>query len=293
MSSKATKTILVTGGLGFIGSHTVLELLNKDLLKQHNFTYEIEPIIVDNLYNSSIKIKSILEEMTGKTLTFYNCDLCNKTDLENIFKRHKIDIVIHFAGYKSVNESIFYPLEYYQNNLVSSLNLVDLCLKYKVNNLIFSSSCTVYGTAAERAKEDMIELHPTNPYGKTKLFIENIFKDISNAHPEFKSCLLRYANPVSAHPSGKLGENPNPKSRNPNLFPILEQCIRKQREKVVIFGNDYNTRDGTCIRDYIHVTDISQAHVVALKCFDNEKLFENSSCVFNAGVIWDIPSKKL
>ena len=221
--------------------------------------------------------------MIKHKIYFYKTSLNDKKELEEPFKKHKFYSVIHFAGKKSVNESIEKPLFYYENNFIGTFNLIELCLKYKVNNFIFSSSCTVYGNREDKPKEDEKFLFPINPYGRSKLFIEHMLKDTSKANPDFKVVLLRYCNPVSCHSSGLIGEDPflNPT----NLFPVIQNLIRGSLKELVIFGNDYPTKDGTCIRDYIHVTDIAQGHIIVLKLFDeeNNKLFNDNCAIYNMG----------
>jgi len=221
--------------------------------------------------------------MTKNKLHFYKASLNDKIALEKPFKEHKIDTVIHFAGKKSVNESIEKPLYYYENNCIGTYNLIEMCLKYKVNNFIFSSSCTVYGNREDKPKEDEQFLFPINPYGKTKLFTENMLKDTAKINKNFKVVLLRYCNPVSCHSSGLIGEDPF--IHPTNLFPVIQNLIRGHLKKLVIFGNDYPTKDGTCIRDYIHVTDIAQGHIIALNLFDkkNKKLFIDNTVIYNMG----------
>ena len=278
-----TKIILVTGGLGYIGSHTIVELFNEEYLKANDIKNNFEVVIIDDCSSCSDKIIPILEGIIKNKIHFYKISLNDKKTLEEPFKKFNIYAVIHFAGKKSVNESIEKPLFYYENNFIGSFNLIELCLKYKVNNFIFSSSCTVYGDRSDKPREDEKFLFPINPYGKTKLFIEYMLQDIAKVNHEFKVVLLRYCNPVSCHPSGKIGEDPllNPT----NLFPAIQNLIRGKLKTLVIFGNDYPTKDGTCIRDYIHVTDIAQGHVIVLKLFEkeNEKFFNNSSAIYNMG----------
>lgn len=277
------KIILVTGGLGYIGSHTVVELLSEEYLKTADVKYSYEIVIVDNCSNASENILERLEKITNKKITFYKIDILDTTGLETIFSSHNFYAVIHFAGKKSVEESTKFPLDYYTTNVTGSIGLIELCLKYKVNNFIFSSSSCVYGNRDDSATEDETNLQPINTYGKTKLLVENILRDVSKTNKSFKSVLLRYCNPVAAHSSGLIGENP--KGVPANLFPIIESVVRGKRDKLFIFGNDYNTRDGTAIRDYVHVSDIARGHVIALQCFEDTKshLFKDNHVIYNMG----------
>jgi UDP-glucose 4-epimerase len=277
------KTILITGGLGYIGSHTIVELYNENYLREKNINKNFEVVLIDDCSSCSDKIIPILERMIKNKIYFYKISLTDKNLLEEPFKKHQFYSVIHFAGKKSVNESIDKPLFYYENNFIGSFNLINLCLKYKVNNFIFSSSCTVYGNREDKPKEDEKYLFPINPYGKSKLFVENMLKDTAKVNKDFKVVILRYCNPVSCHPSGLIGEDPflNPT----NLFPVIQNLVRGTIKELVIFGNDYPTKDGTCIRDYIHVIDIAQGHIIVLNLFDkeNEKLFIDNCVVYNMG----------
>ncbi len=261
------KTILVTGGAGYIGSHTVVELLNKG--------YEV--IIVDNLSNSCKEVLNRIKTITGKAPKFYEVDCCDYNKFEGIFKENKFEAVIHFAGLKAVGESVEKPLEYYQNNLVSTMNLIDLMRKYDVYNLVFSSSATVYGSPKSVPIYEDFDLHVTNPYGRTKLMIEDILRDFSKVNPKFNIALLRYFNPIGAHPSGLIGEDPNGIPNN--LMPYITQVAIGKRKELGVFGNDYDTVDGTGVRDYIHVVDLAIGHVLTL-----DKLFTNSGLVtYNLG----------
>lgn len=246
--------ILVTGGAGYIGSHTVVELQNAG--------YDV--VVVDNLSNSSEKSLERVAKITGKEVPFYKADILDRTALENIFAKEKIDSVIHFAGLKAVGESVAKPWEYYQNNITGTLVLLDVMRKNGVKNIIFSSSATVYGTpdvipiTEEAPKKDC-----TNPYGWTKSMLEQIMTDIQKADPEWNVILLRYFNPIGAHKSGTIGDNPNGIPNN--LMPYITQVAVGKLEKLGVFGNDYDTHDGTGVRDYIHVMDLAAGHVKALK----------------------------
>ena len=265
------KKILVTGGLGYIGSHTVVELIDND--------YDVT--IVDNLANSDISVLSKIEEISLMRPQFFQIDLCSYNDLENVFKSSSFDAVIHFAGLKAVGESVNKPLEYYDNNLTSTLNLLKLMNKYGVNNLIFSSSATVYG---EQSSHELFEdmqtgVGVTNPYGRTKVMIEQIIKDFTSANQNFNSVILRYANPIGAHSSSLIGENPNGIPNN--LLPFIAQVASGRRDRLSVFGNDYPTPDGTCIRDYIHVVDLAKGHTAALDLLNKSP--KNKFNIFNLG----------
>jgi UDP-glucose 4-epimerase len=248
--------ILVTGGLGFIGSHTVVELIN------NNHTV----IITDNLINSKIEVLDKLHQITGVKPTLYEIDVTVEAKVEEIFSSHKIDGVIHFAGLKAVGESVSKPLDYYYNNLVSTMVLSKMCVKYGVDKFVFSSSATVYGDQPSPLKEDMELKMTTNPYGETKAMSERILTDTSNANPNFAISLLRYFNPVGAHESGVIGEDPNGIPNN--LMPFVTKVAKGQLEKLNVFGNDYDTVDGTGVRDYIHVVDLAKGHVKAIENLD-------------------------
>ena len=244
--------VLVTGGAGFIGSHTVVELINSG----H------EVIVLDNLSNSKIEVFNRLKKITGKEVKFYKADLLDYSAVENIFKIEKIDSVIHFAGLKAVGESVSLPLKYYQNNIAGTLNLCEIMKKYGPKNIVFSSSATVYG---DPHKVPILENFPkqaTNPYGRTKLMLEEILEDIYVSDKEWNIVLLRYFNPIGAHKSGLIGEDPNGIPNN--LVPYISQTAVGIREKLSVFGSDYPTRDGTGIRDYIHVVDLATGHIKAL-----------------------------
>lgn len=249
--------ILVTGGTGYIGSHTCVALLNEG----HSV------IIADNLSNSKVETFEKIKQITKKEITFYQIDVCDEVSVKTIFSNHKLDGVIHFAGLKAVGESVEKPLQYYYNNIVSTMILAKACLEHGVNRFVFSSSATVYGDNKVPFTETMHLLPTTNPYGETKAMSERILTDISNANPTFSVSLLRYFNPIGAHESGLIGEEPN---RIPNnLMPYVTQVARGKREKLNIFGNDYPTVDGTGVRDYIHVVDLAEGHVAAIENLTN------------------------
>lgn len=260
--------ILVTGGAGYIGSHTCVELLEND--------YEV--VILDNLYNSSEKAVNRIEKITNKKVTFYKTDLLNKEEMNAIFEKEKIDAVIHFAGLKAVGESVRKPLEYYQNNITGTLNLIDVMKKQNVKNIIFSSSATVYGNPASiPITEECPKGVCTNPYGWTKWMLEQILSDVYTSDSEWNVMLLRYFNPIGAHESGLIGEDP--KGIPNNLLPYVAQVAIGKLECVGVFGNDYDTPDGTGVRDYIHVVDLAKGHVKAL-----EKIKEKAGLkVYNLG----------
>jgi len=245
--------ILVTGGAGYIGSHTCLELLQAG--------YEV--IVVDNLSNSKEEALYRVQQITGKTLTFYRVDLLDKAALDEVFARHPIDSVIHFAGLKAVGESVSIPLHYYQNNVTGTLNLCQAMQKHQVKKLVFSSSATVYGETNPSPLREDFPLSATNPYGRSKLMIEEILRDLHHSDPEWDIALLRYFNPVGAHPSGQIGEDPNGIPNN--LLPYITQVAVGRLEQLAVFGSDYTTPDGTGIRDYIHVVDLAVGHLKALQ----------------------------
>lgn len=244
--------ILVTGGCGYIGSHTVVELLydNRDV------------VIVDNFSNSSPNVLDSIKEITNKDFKFYKIDITNEDDLEVVFKENKIDSVIHFAALKAVGESVEKPLEYYYNNLNSTLVLLKLMKKYNVKNFVFSSSATVYGSPKTLPINEDFPLSTTNPYGASKLIIENILKDICKTDSSFNVAILRYFNPVGAHKSGLIGENPNGIPNN--LMPYITKVSIGKLPFLNVYGNDYDTHDGTGVRDYIHVLDLANGHLKAL-----------------------------
>jgi UDP-glucose 4-epimerase len=246
-------TILVTGGAGYIGSHTCVELLDAG--------YQV--VVVDNLSNSSAESLSRVRELTGKPLTFIQADVCDAEAMESIFQAHPIEAVIHFAGLKAVGESVEQPLRYYQNNIESTLVLCAAMEKAGVETLIFSSSATVYGDPHSVPITENFPLSATNPYGRTKLFIEQILKDQQRAQANWKVALLRYFNPVGAHASGRIGEDPSGIPNN--LMPYIAQVAVGRREYLSVFGNDYDTDDGSGVRDYIHVVDLAKGHLAALE----------------------------
>jgi UDP-glucose 4-epimerase len=260
--------ILVTGGAGYIGSHTVLELLNSG----H------EVVVVDNLYNSSEESLVRVEELTGKKLTFYKVDLLDDAVLSKIFDEHSFDAAIHFAALKAVGESVEKPLEYYHNNITGTIHLLQAMRAHNVKRLVFSSSATVYGERNQPPlREDMPREDATNPYGRTKVMMEMVMEDVYKAHPDWAFCFLRYFNPVGAHPSGKIGEDPTGIPNN--LLPFVTQVAVGRHEKLRVFGNDYPTPDGTPVRDYIHVMDLAVGHVRAI-----EKLMEGPGLrIYNLG----------
>ena len=247
------KKILVTGGCGYIGSHTVVDLLNEK--------YEV--VIVDNLCNSKIDVIDKIKKITNKDVTFYQIDLCDKEKLRNVFENEEIESIIHFAGLKAVGESVEKPLMYYENNLISTLNLLDLMKEFNVKKIVFSSSATVYGNPKSLPIYEDFPLSTTNPYGSTKLMIENILKDLYKSDNSFDITILRYFNPIGAHKSGLLGEDPNGIPNN--LMPYIVRVATGRLPILNVFGDDYNTVDGTGVRDYIHVCDLSYGHLLALK----------------------------
>lgn len=260
--------ILVTGGAGYIGSHTCLELLNEG--------YDV--VVVDNLSNSSEEALKRVEKITGKNLTFYKVDVLDEKALENVFVKENIQCVIHFAGLKAVGESVDKPLEYYQNNITGTIILCKIMKKYNVKKLVFSSSATVYGEPAfvpitEKCPKGKI----TNPYGHTKSMIEQILIDVNNADKSFSVAILRYFNPVGAYKSGDIGEDP--KGIPNNLVPYISQVVVGKRPHLNIFGDDYETKDGTGVRDYIHVVDLAIGHIKSIKKMEKE----NGVFIYNLG----------
>ncbi len=260
-------SILVTGGAGYIGSHTCVRLLDAG--------YQI--IVIDNLCNSNLEAIRRIKEITGRDFRFYKEDLRSEKALDGIFKENEIDSAIHFAGLKAVGESVAQPLRYYENNLISTLNLLRTMDKYSVKKLVFSSSATVYGDPHAVPITEDFPLSATNPYGMTKLMIENILKDLYRADKGWGIALLRYFNPVGAHESGLIGEDPSGIPNN--LMPYIAQVSIGKLEKLKVFGNDYPTKDGTGVRDYIHVVDLAEGHLSALR-----KLEEKSGLhIYNLG----------
>lgn len=245
-------SILVTGGTGYIGSHTVVELLEN----------EEDIVIVDNFSNSSPDVLDKIKEITNRDFKFYEVDLLDKENLEKVFKENEIESVIHFAGLKAVGESVEKPVEYYTNNISGTLVLLDLMKKYKCKKIVFSSSATVYGNPKTLPIKEDFPLSTTNPYGSTKLMIEQILQDLYVSDNEFSIAILRYFNPIGAHESGKIGEVPNGIPNN--IMPYILRVAIGKYEKLTIFGSDYNTPDGTGVRDYIHVVDLSKGHLKAL-----------------------------
>lgn len=265
------KNILVTGGAGFIGSHTVCQLLNSN--------YDVT--VLDNLSNSSLKSLEMIERITNKKIEFFNCDLCDISQLNLIFSKKKYNAVIHFAGLKSVRESVQYPISYYINNFSSTLNLIDAMVKYNVKNIVFSSSATVYGDNQNVPyKEDHPFGETASPYASTKVLIEKFLKDVCLNTEQINGISLRYFNPIGAHESGLLGEDP--KGIPNNIMPYITQVAVGKLEKLMVFGNDYETPDGTCLRDYFHVMDLADGHISALKKLEqiSDKNFYD---VFNLG----------
>ena len=251
--------ILVTGGAGYIGSHTCIELLAAD----H------EVVVVDNLDNSSEEALTRVQEITGRELTFKRLDLVDRADVEQLFDQHSFDSVVHFAGLKAVGESTEIPLRYYENNLIGTINLLRVMDGKQVRDLVFYSSATVYGEPESVPIIEEARLGATNPYGRTKLFIEEICRDVATAPRQgapWRIILLRYFNPVGAHPSGRIGEDPTGIPNN--LMPFIMQVAVGRRDRLKVFGSDYPTPDGTGVRDYIHVVDLAQGHLAALEALD-------------------------
>lgn len=253
-------SVLVTGGAGYIGSHTVVELLNENK----------EVIVVDNFSNSKPEMLDKIKKITNKDFKFYELDYSNKEKMDKVFAENKIDSVIHFAGYKAVGESVEKPIEYYTNNVSGTLNLLDVMRKHNVKTIIFSSSATVYGDPEIVPITEMCKIGgTTNPYGSSKLFIEQILKDVYKSDNTWDICILRYFNPIGSHESGIIGEEPQ--GRPNNLMPYIVRVASGELEELSIFGNDYNTPDGTGVRDYIHVVDLAKGHIKALEKLEKEK----------------------
>jgi len=246
-------SILVTGGAGYIGSHTCVELLHAG--------YQV--VVVDNLSNSKVESLLRVQEITGKNLEFYQVDLLDREGLEAVFARNSVEAVVHFAGFKAVGESVAQPLRYYHNNVTGTLVLCALMTKYGVKDLVFSSSCTVYGEPHKVPITEEFPLSAVNPYGRSKLMIEEILRDLHTADPAWNVCLLRYFNPVGAHPSGRIGEDTNGIPNN--LVPYIAQVAVGRLPELKVFGDDYPTPDGTGVRDYLHVVDLAVGHIKALQ----------------------------
>ncbi|SHK32688.1 UDP-glucose 4-epimerase [Anaerobranca californiensis DSM 14826] len=252
-------SILVTGGAGYIGSHTCVELLNEG--------YDI--VVIDNFSNSKPEALNRIKEITGKDFKFYEIDILNREDLERVFSENDVKAVIHFAGLKAVGESVEIPLKYYHNNITGTLVLCEMMEKYNVKKMVFSSSATVYGNPKSVPITEDFPLCATNPYGRTKLMIEEILRDLYISDNDWSIALLRYFNPIGAHETGRIGEDPNGIPNN--LMPYITQVAIGKRERLNVFGNDYNTHDGTGVRDYIHVVDLAKGHLKALeKIMDNK-----------------------
>ena len=260
--------VLVTGGAGYIGSHTCVELLNIGK----------EIVIVDNLSNSKIESIDKIKKITGKDFEFYQTDILDEEGLDKIFTENEIDSVIHFAGLKAVGESVAKPIEYYTNNVAGTLTLLKVMKKHNVNKMVFSSSATVYGDPARVPITEDMPLSTTNPYGATKLMIEDILRDVCKADKEFKVIILRYFNPIGAHESGLIGEDPNGIPNN--LMPYISKVAAGKLQELSIFGNDYETVDGTGVRDYIHVVDLAKGHLKALEKLDKDA---RGALVYNLG----------
>ncbi len=245
-------TVLVTGGAGYIGSHACVELLNA------NF----DVVVLDNFCNSKATSIKRVEKITGKSITLIEGDVRDKATLTTLFSDHQIDAVMHFAGLKAVSDSVNNPLAYYDNNVMGSITLLEVMSEFSVNNIVFSSSATVYGFSDDKPIPETAPLSPFNPYGHNKRMVEQVLADVSIANPNWNIALLRYFNPVGAHPSGEIGEDPNGVPNN--LMPYVSQVAVGKRERLSVFGNDYPTIDGTGVRDYIHVVDLALGHVAAL-----------------------------
>lgn len=265
------KTILATGGAGFIGSHVVLELLNNG--------YEV--VVFDNLSNSSAKSVERVGRMSNGAPTFLEGDIRDSTALDNVFENYDIDAVIHLAGLKAVGDSVAHPEQYYDVNVAGSTTLFNAMLRHGVQHVVFSSSATVYGEAISMPMDEQTPTGPINPYGKTKLMVEQILTDITSSGPKWRSMILRYFNPVGAHSSGQIGEDPL--GFPDNLFPFIAQVATGRQDILNIFGDDYNTPDGTAIRDYIHVMDLAAGHVKAIDYLLGENSINNATPIVNLG----------
>ncbi len=251
--------VLVTGGCGYIGSHTCVELLDNG--------YDV--VVVDNLSNSKENVIEKIKKITGKKIKFYKEDICNKNKLDEIFSKEKIDAVIHFAGFKAVGESVKKPLMYYRNNLDSTITLLEVMNKHNCKKIVFSSSATVYGSPKKLPITEDSSLHTTNPYGTTKLMIEMILNDLYISDNDWSIAILRYFNPIGAHKSGLIGEDPNGIPNN--LMPYIVKVATKELKELSVFGNDYDTIDGTGVRDYIHVVDLAKGHIKAIEKVSKDK----------------------
>ena len=267
------KHILVTGGAGYIGTHTVVELINTGFI----------PIIVDDFRNSNHLAIQGVEKITQQKLIVHEFDLCDLESIQSLFSLYEFDGIIHFAAYKAVGESVANPLKYYTNNLQSLTNILSCMVEFKVNNLVFSSSCTVYGDphGMKEVSEDSEKAKPSSPYGNTKLISENIIEDTSRANPWLKTVCLRYFNPIGAHPSAEIGEFPIGKPNN--LLPFVTQTAIGIHDKLTVFGNDYPTIDGSCVRDFIHVVDLANAHVKAIEFLKNQETGMNKAINIGTG----------
>lgn len=253
--------VLLTGGIGYIGSHTLVELLDSG--------YEV--VCIDNFDNSKPEVIDNIKEITKKEFSFYEGDVCDRNILEKIFGEHTIDAVIHFAGYKAVGESVKKPLKYYRNNLDSTITLLEVMGEHNCKNIVFSSSATVYGKPEKLPIREDFPLSTTNPYGTTKLMIEGILKDLYISDPSWNITILRYFNPIGAHSSGLIGENPNDIPNN--LMPYIVKVATGAYEQLSVFGNDYDTHDGTGVRDYIHVVDLAKGHVKAIEHLNGVSIY--------------------
>jgi len=261
-------SLLITGGTGYIASHTVVELLQQAATQASSEYNEQDIILVDNLSNSSTKVLDRIKSITGKTVTFIKADICDEAAMTQVFSQYDIDAVIHFAGFKAVGESNEKPLEYYHNNVSGTVTLLQVMAAHNVKNFVFSSSATVYGDNISPLTEQM-QTSATNPYGQTKLMVEQILFDLAKSDPSWSIACLRYFNPIGAHPSGLIGENPNGIPNN--LLPYVAQVAVGRLAQLQVFGDDYDTKDGTGVRDYIHVVDLAQGHVKALDSLAHKK----------------------